>query len=264
MPNNSDDEFTTSCKERDSCRTYLLTYSQANLQKVPDCRAFSDIALACFSEGSSTSEVVQWATSIEDHADGGKHFHMIVKLNKARRWRPVFENIRRRHAIAVNFSSNNCGYLAGYRYVCKDKDFETVLHCPDHPDLRNAHSPKAKKAFGTFSANSKKRQSSGASSSSTIPKKTRLSNSDIAKFLVENNLKKESEFLAAANRRQSEGLSDIYDFILNKSPKALSDLIQTSWKLHNAPTVVLREQMDRMQVILSTMDGECIPGCNGV
>jgi len=122
MPNNSDDEFTTSCKERDSCRTYLLTYSQANLQKVPDCRAFSDIALACFSEGSSTSEVVQWATSIEDHADGGKHFHMIVKLNKARRWRPVFENIRRRHAIAVNFSSNNCSYLAGYRYVCKDKD----------------------------------------------------------------------------------------------------------------------------------------------
>jgi len=202
---------------------------------------------------------------MEDHADGGKHFHMIVKLSKARRWRPVFESIRRTHAITVNFSSNNCGYLAGYRYVCKGKNSESVLHCVDHPNLKNAHSPKAKKAFGKFSANSKKRQSNaGASSSCTTQKKRRLSNSDVAKFLVDNNLKKESEFLAAAKRRQTEGLSDITDFILNKSPKALSDLIQTAWKLHDAPTVVLREQMDRMQVILTNLDRECIPGCNGV
>ena len=48
----------------------------------------------------------------------------------------------------------------------------------------------------------------------------RLSNSEVVAFIIENNLKNvsefwilRSEFLAAANRGQADGLSDIYDFV---------------------------------------------------
>ena len=56
--------FETPCKDRDSCRTYLLTYSQANLEKVPDCTSFTDIVLNAFIQGTSTSQVEQWAKTL--------------------------------------------------------------------------------------------------------------------------------------------------------------------------------------------------------
>jgi hypothetical protein len=224
----------------------LLTYSQADLQKVADCKAFSKIVIDAFGQGTCSSKIEQWATNVEDHADGGKHFHMIIKLSKPRRWRPVFEHMRKSHGIVVNFSSNSCGYLAGYRYVCKEKDFITVLHCPDHPNLRVTRSPNAKKAFKKYSKNSKKRQSEGAASCSTsAQKKRRLSNRDVVTFIIESNLRKESEFLTATRRRQANGLSDIYDFILNRSPKALSDLIETAWKLVLASIIVMLKRKQK-------------------
>ena len=265
MASSSDEDFETPCKDRDSCRTYLLTYSQANLEKVPDCTSFTDIILNAFSQGTSTSQVEQWATCIENHADGGKHYHMIMKLSKPRRWKPVFEQIRRSESIVVNFSSKNIGYLAGYRYVCKNKAFESVMHSRDHPNLCDARSPIGKMGFQKFAKNAKLRRSQNPSvPHSSQPKRKRLGNSEIAKFIVENDLRKESQLLAFAKRRQADGLPDVYDFVLNKTPKALSDLMETTWKLHHAPVVANREKMDRMQIIMAQLDQPCISGCDGL
>lgn len=254
---------TVSCEDRAACRTYLLTYSQADLQRVPDTRAFADIILDAFNEGTSTSAIVQWACCMEDHEDGGKHFHMVVKLSKPRRWKPIFENVLHYHNIAVNFSSNTCGYLAGYRYVCKNKEIGSVLLSSGHPDLTDARSPKGIKGSRKFSENSKRRRSEKVTvaTRTSQPKKKRLSNSDVAAFLVKHNIKKETELYAIAKTRNDEGLSDLNDFVLNKNPKALSDLIATTWKLHAAPTLVLREKMDRMQVVLSFLEKPCVDDC---
>lgn len=69
MSAESDNDFMTPCQSRDSCRTYLLTYSQASIEKVPNAEKFSEIVLEVFNEGSSTSHIVQWATCQEAHAD---------------------------------------------------------------------------------------------------------------------------------------------------------------------------------------------------
>ena len=256
------DDIRTPCKDNASCRTYLLTYAQADLQRVPDTASFVNIILDAFQEGTSTSEIVQWACCMEDHEDGGKHFHMMVKLNKPRRWKPIFNSVWRNHSIAVNFSSNTCGYLAGYRYVCKDKDMANVLLSAGHPDLSDARSPKGRRGSKTFSDNAKRRRSEEPES--TRDKKKRLTNSDVADFLVRNGIRKECELMAAAKKRSDEGLDDLHRFVLNKNPKALSDLISTTWKLHFAPTVVEREKMDRVALVLSHLDKPCVENCNGI
>ena len=37
--------------------------------------------------------------------------------------------------------------------------------------------------------------------------------------------------------RHDSGERDIYNFIVNKSPKGLSDLVNTTWKMQNAPKI---------------------------
>ena len=118
---------------------------------------------------------------------------MIMKLSKPRRWKPVFEQIRRAESIVVNFSSKNIGYLAGYRYVCKNKAFESVMHSRDHPNLCDARSPIGKMSFQKFA------------------KIQRCVALKIHQCRIYRNL--------------------------NEKGKALSDLMETTWKLHNAPVV---------------------------
>lgn len=250
---------------KSSCRTYLLTYSQADLTLVPNLNEFSDIVLDAFSVGNSKVSIDYWATCMEDHTDGGKHYHMALKLNGTRRWSPIHDYIYKKQKISINFSTTNCGYLAAYRYVCKNKPYESVLHSANHPNLRNAKSPNSKKGFVKYSENSKRRQSTPQEPSTSRPAaKRRLSNCDVAKFLVQNEIKTDVELMSVANQRQSEGESDIYSFILNKSPKSLSDLINVTWKMHNAPAQLIREQKDRMTVILENKNNPCVEGCEGM
>ena len=46
-----------------------------------------------------------------------------------------------------------------------------------------------------------------------------------------NNIRKESEIVQAALQRSENGEKDLSLFILNKLPKALSDLIATTWEM---------------------------------
>ena len=131
--------------DNESRRAFLLTYSQADLSRFNNCKRFAECVLAALNEGKSNKSVLEWACCMEDHADGvGKHFHMAVKLNGTRRWRPVKNKIYERHGISVNFATENCGYVAAYRYVCKNKPINEVLHSPDHTNMENIRSPKNK------------------------------------------------------------------------------------------------------------------------
>ena len=64
-----------------------------------------------------------------------------------------------------------------------------------------------------------------------IAKNNILKNYDVLDFLTKSNIIKESEI----------GGKDLAVFILNKSPKALSDLISTTWKMNAAPETTARE-----------------------
>ena len=65
-------------------------------------------------------------------------------------------------------------------------------------------------------------------------KNNRLSNLDASEFLVENNIKSETELFAIANEQKKAGKKDFVNFVLSRSTKALSDLLENTWKMENA------------------------------
>ena len=268
-------DFTIPLGNRENRRTYLITYAQADLLEVPSCLSFSELVLDGFNSGKSTRHVQEWACCKEPHQDGGVHYHMAVKLSGTRRWNAVKNYIYQKHGISLHFSSQHCGYVAAYRYVCKDKNVADVLHSPGHSNLTQIGSPKTKKAMR---ANNNKRRlcppesdsdndNDNAAAAEAEPtragKAKRLSNMDVSDFIVKNNIKKDAELMQAALSRSANGEKDLQTYILNKTPKALSDLISTTWKMQNAPQSLEREQQSRISVIRSYASGECVDSCGG-
>ena len=59
--NNSCDEFEENSSDGDSRRVFLLTYSQADLDRFPTCKEFSDTVIAAFEKVKSSRKVKEWA-----------------------------------------------------------------------------------------------------------------------------------------------------------------------------------------------------------
>eukprot|EP00111_Clytia_hemisphaerica_P017490 TCONS_00051770-protein len=275
------DEFSTPCEENDPFRTYLLTYSQADLDKVPNSRTFADIVLEAYNDPTQCKvEIVDWAACQEPRANGGKHYHMILKLNGTRRWKPWFEAMKRKWGINVNFSHTNKGYLRGYKYIIKDKPSEMVVHSLGHGDLTSARSPKANKGFVTSSQNAERRHKSApprpsverpttsraATASNSQPTnppqaprpantppaefQSRLRKNNVIKFIRCNNLRTEEELLAAAKKQEVEGLPDVYKYVSEQSPKTIADILTMVWRLEEAPEKAKCQELTRMDAVL--------------
>ena len=86
---------------------YLVTYSQANSEIVDSRESFVLIVLDSFenADPKCRSQVKQWVCSEELHKDGGKHYHMVVKLDRSRRWLQVRDYADNKHGVKLNFSS---------------------------------------------------------------------------------------------------------------------------------------------------------------
>ena len=184
--------------ENDIRRLYLLKYAQADIQKFPNCSTFSECILNPFTKGKSRRTVKEWTSCLEDHGEGGKHCHMTLNLSGTRRWQPVKNYICNRDKFSVNFSTKNCGYVAAYRYVCKDKHLTDVLHSPGHSDMSKILSPLTKNAMKkisikyyeeTFFCN-RHRKNTHPKSQKNAVKKKRL------------NIRKESELMQAALQKR--------------------------------------------------------------
>ena len=109
-------------------RVFLITYSQANLLKFPTCMAFAEAVVVAF----GSTQVVEWACCREPHKDGGVHYHMSISFRSSRRWGPVKRHFLENHDVSLNFTEDTCGYVAAYRYVCKNKGPDEVAHSPGH------------------------------------------------------------------------------------------------------------------------------------
>ena len=87
---------------------YLITYSQADLSIFPNRQLFADAVceavLNC--EGSKT-KVIQWTCCQENHKRQGKHYQMVIKLNKIKRWLPIWQYLKNKRSVYVHFSNRH-------------------------------------------------------------------------------------------------------------------------------------------------------------
>ena len=270
----ADDSFTEldttiTMEPREQRRAFLITYSQADMTKVPSCLRFSEIVIEAFNSCSSNRKIVQWACCMEEHADGGKHYHLAILFSGSRRWLSIKNAVQQAHGISLHFSCQHVGYIAAYRYVLKDKQVSEVVHSPDHPNLGQINVNKTKGAMKSNRRKSvgKKRKQTNAEESTVeqevIPKK-RLSNIDISNFLVENNIKEKKVLFSVAKQRAAAGEPDLYSFIVSKNPKALSDLISTTWEIENASDELEQQARTRIDVVIECAQRPCREGCNGI
>ena len=130
------------------------------------------------------------------HEDGGKHFHMAVKLDKKTRWLAVRNFINSQHGIKVNFSDKHENYFTAYTYVFKE-DADYVLS-ENHPDLANATAPRTTNATQKRKTNSKKRVASKK-------KRKRLAVYDVVRIIQSKGIKSQVELMALASKWQEQG-----------------------------------------------------------
>lgn len=243
-------------------RTYLVTYSQADLEKVPTRERFADLVVDAFLEGGEKQKAkpLHWACCQEEHADGGKHYHLCIKLSQPKRWKTVKSHVAVYHKIILHFSSAHDNYYSAYKYVTKSD--KNVYHSKDHPNLADAGSPKTKNCIKAFRQKSSKSKSEKPECPK--PKKPRrLSNLDVHEILLENQIKKKDELLALGKEQYVEGKKDLLSFVLSRNSKNIEDLIANTWQIEASRSIVERRNMSRMQLIEAAAQGNCEEGCNG-
>lgn len=247
-------------------RTYLVTYSQADLEKIPTRECISKLIVEAFrSRGDLKAKPLHWACCQEDHADGGKHYHLCIKLSQPQRWKAAKSYVAVRTGIILHFSSAHDNYYAAYKYVTKTD--EEVFHSPDHPNLVDARSPKTKtciRAFREKSKTARTQRTSNEQQNQPPKKQPKLSNLAVHEFLIANKIKRKEELFAIAREQREEGKKDLASFVLSRSAKSLDDLIQNTWMMESSAANLEREKKLRMELIESAAQVDCSESCGGL
>ena len=257
---------------RVSKKSYIITYSQADAQKFPTRQSFADAVLEVFSKGKSKVAVKQWVCCIEKHQLSGFHYHMAILFSGNKRWLSAKKFLMERYGISVHFSDEeHYNYYSAYRYVTKE-DGDALLS-PGHQDLSLGHSPQTSKSSRARmrGSSTKRKSDSGAAESSESPagpsrqgKHRRLSNLDVAEFVVKEGIEDDISLLAMAKEQKEVGKMDLANFVFSRNSKSRQELIESAWKMQNAPDTIARSKLSRMDIVNEAASGACSEGCNGL
>ena len=112
-------------------RQYLVTYSQADLNKFPTRESFGNAIEKAFNSGNGNTKVLHWACCQESHEKGGVHYHCCLKLSSVKKWLGVKKLIDKNHKITVNFSdSHTITYTHTAMYAKMTPAYFTVKTTP--------------------------------------------------------------------------------------------------------------------------------------
>lgn len=259
-------------------RTYLITYSNADVDKFPTRKGFGEMIQkyfdASFNAGKSATKTVYFACAQEKHANGAPHYHVSLKLSNVKKWAEVKRSIQKNEGIVLNFSDKHGYYVAAYRYICKEDN--AVYTSPGHPKHDEIASPATKKCSAVYrkkrrsyeSATASATSSGGATGSDTprrdssTPKPKRICNLDVAEFVLKNRISNVTELFAVANTRKQDGERDLARFVLNKTDKQLEEVIEKAYRLTNAGHELTRQNSSRFEILKQKSEGECVESCD--
>ena len=229
---------------------YLITYSQADLQKYPTRESFVRIIEESFL--AKNLSLKQWVVSIEKHEDGGKHYHMALKLSKRSRWAAVRRHIVATYGINVNFNEGEEGdtYYMAYLYVKKEDP--NFVQSEGHPDMTVM--PRT-----TEAVKSKRRKARGLGK-----KRVKImSDFELLEMIQERKMTTRLQVMALAASLQSEGNCSLAECIANKGSKCVDNALALSVELAEAKNKLERAKVTRIEVLEATRSNPCIEGCNG-
>ena len=227
---------------------YLITYSHADENKVANKETFSTMVIDSF-QNNGQAKVLHWACGKEAHSDGTPHYHLVIKLDRQKRWRSVRNYLSSQYGVCVNFSNEFTNYYDGYMYVSKE-DTE-VLHSDNHPPLTNP--------YRTDVATRARRQGKGGGKKA---RKRSFDAVDLSDVVHQYHLRDKTDLLHFVKQQKMEGKRDLPLFVLNNVEKAVK-IVNTVWEMENAENIIQRRSIERMQLLNAALLGQCVPECNG-
>jgi len=242
---------------------YLVTYSQADVLKVPSRESFANIVSGEFNRNDQVVE--QWCVSAELHRTAGVHYHLAIKLRCPRRFRQARLNLKLNHDIDVDFKGWQDNYYSAYTYVTK---FDThYITSKNHPVLVNP--PKTAKATAAKRGAPTPAQSVNNKKQNTY-KPPQLTGSQVGDIIRANDLRSPKELYALAKRQANEGKEDLLKYLYkHPNSKQHCDLISTVWSIEEAEQEIKRNKKERIELLIETKDQPCAinsatgASCNG-
>ena len=89
------------------------------METFPTRESFGNATQEAFNLGSSKVEVDYWACCLEEHDNGGHHYHVSVKLTGPKHWSSVKAHLAKKYNAQVHFGDGPDNYYAAYRYITK-------------------------------------------------------------------------------------------------------------------------------------------------
>ena len=80
--------------------------------------------------------------------------------------------------------------------------------------------------------------------------------------MVENNIKSETELFAIADEHKKAGKKDLANFVLPRSTKEWSDLLENTWTMESASKKSFCSKQTCMEVIDENSHGRCADSCS--
>ena len=82
-------------------------------------------------------------------------------------------------------------------------------------------------------------------------------------YCIKKGIKSRTELLSYANKQKSEGKNDVAEFLVNRGPPIVSEVLTTGWEMKNAQEKLDRSKKCRIEILEEAAQGECVSGCNG-
>lgn len=253
MPVEVDDRPPKSQKNPRS--VYLITYSQADILKVPSRERFGEIIAAEFNR-SNDDIVKHWVSAAELHAKGGIHYHCAIKLKCPRRWSQVRNNLSSKYKIEVDFTEWHDMYHDAFSYVIK-QDAHYVTS-PGHINLDNNPPPRTAAAVKGKRLACQRNIKFEGNQQATKKKQPRLDNTQIFNIIVANNVKSDKKLCALAKLQMKEGKHDLHRWVMNHpNSKNRQDIIETAWSIESSEADLEREEKSLIDILAEALEGDC-------
>jgi len=94
-------------------------------------------------------------------------------------------------------------------------------------------------------------------------RKKRMTSFELSEIIITKSIKTRTELLAYANKQKLQGKSDIAEFIVNRGPRVVSEVLTTAWEMTSAQHKLDRSKKTRIEILEQAAQGQCVSGCNG-
>ena len=219
---------------------------------------------------------------------------MVIKLNKIKRWLPIWKYLKNKWSVYVHFSNRHTNYYSAWLYTTKeDKDF---IQSAGHPDLGNSGPPRT---MAASKARAKRRQPiadlhdsqtdttsggegegeggeerqqgdgrsrmTGKNSTLSVKQKQskRLSCYEVSNIILEKKMQNRTELLPLPSAQKAEGKTDLAEFVMNRGNRVVKECISTAWEMEKASDVLQRSQLTRLQILEKCLQDHCTAECDG-